>query len=146
MVLRNDKEVIFKSIWLKKFMYRLKSKSSLFYKLVRFIKYKHRYQAIYFFFEILEIIKPMLSTISKRRGKNFIEVPAILTVHEQYTQSIHWLASNITKNKEKKTPVIALCEKNRPGFWIMVHSDDFSEVSKELKNKINSIEIENNED
>ena len=25
---------------------------------------------------------------------------------------------------EGKTPVIALCEKNRPGFWIMVHSDD----------------------
>ena len=25
---------------------------------------------------------------------------------------------------EGKTPVIALCEKNRPGFWVMVHSDD----------------------
>ena len=29
---------------------------------------------------------------------------------------------------EKKTPVIALCEKNRPGFWIMVHSDDLKKI------------------
>ena len=57
-----------------------------------------------------------------------------------------WDETKVLADKEKKTPVIALCEKNRPGFWIMVHSDDFSEVSKELKNKINSIEIENNED
>jgi len=28
----------------------------------------------------------------------------------------------------------------------MVHSDDFDEVSKELENKVNSDEIENNED
>ncbi len=34
---------------------------------------------------------------------------------------------------ENKTPVIALCEKNRPGFWIMVHSSDFDKV-KEIKN------------
>ena len=25
---------------------------------------------------------------------------------------------------ESKTPVVVLCEKNRKGFWIMVHSDD----------------------
>lgn len=57
-----------------------------------------------------------------------------------------WDDTKVLADKEKKTPVIALCEKNRPGFWIMVHSDDFVEVSKELKNKINSNEIENNED
>ena len=32
---------------------------------------------------------------------------------------------------EGKTPVIALCEKNRPGFWLMVHSSDLDK----LKNK-----------
>ena len=26
--------------------------------------------------------------------------------------------------KEDKTPVVCLSEKNRPGFWIVVHSDD----------------------
>jgi len=34
---------------------------------------------------------------------------------------------------EEKTPVIALCEKNRPGFWVMVHSSDLDK----LKEKIN---------
>ena len=29
---------------------------------------------------------------------------------------------------EGKVPVIALCEKNRPGFWIMVHSDDLEKI------------------
>ena len=33
--------------------------------------------------------------------------------------------------KEGKTPVVALCEKGRAGFWIMVHSDDLDK----LKNK-----------
>jgi len=27
--------------------------------------------------------------------------------------------------KENKTPVVCLSEKNRPGFWIVIHSDDF---------------------
>ena len=29
---------------------------------------------------------------------------------------------------EGKIPVIALCEKNRPGFWIMVHSNDLKKI------------------
>ena len=32
--------------------------------------------------------------------------------------------------KEGKTPVIALCEKERPGFWIMVHSSDLEKLNK----------------
>ena len=43
-----------------------------------------------------------------------------------------WDDTKVLADKENKTPVITLCEKNRPGFWIMVHSDDFSKVSKEL--------------
>ena len=31
---------------------------------------------------------------------------------------------------EGKTPVIALCEKNRPGFWVMVHSSDLDSLKK----------------
>ena len=49
-----------------------------------------------------------------------------------------WDDTKVLADKEKKTPVIALCEKNRPGFWIMVHSDDFETVSKELSDKQNS--------
>tara|TARA_B100000678_G_scaffold83794_1_gene69591 strand:+ start:90 stop:389 length:300 start_codon:yes stop_codon:yes gene_type:complete len=32
---------------------------------------------------------------------------------------------------EDKIPVIALCEKNRPGFWIMVHSNDLVKIKKD---------------
>ena len=35
---------------------------------------------------------------------------------------------------ESKTPVIALCEKNRPGFWVMVHSSDLGKLKKINKN------------
>lgn len=35
-----------------------------------------------------------------------------------------WDETKKLADKEKKTPVVCLCEKNRPGFWIMVHSDD----------------------
>ena len=38
--------------------------------------------------------------------------------------------AKLAKN-EGKTPVIALCEKNRPGFWIMVHSDDLKKIRDE---------------
>ena len=31
---------------------------------------------------------------------------------------------------EGKIPVIALCEKNRPGFWVMVHSSDLDVLKK----------------
>ena len=34
--------------------------------------------------------------------------------------------------EEGKTPVIALCEKNRPGFWVMIHSSDLNKI-KEIK-------------
>ena len=33
--------------------------------------------------------------------------------------------------EEGKTPVIALCEKNRPGFWVMVHSSDLYKLKKD---------------
>ena len=31
---------------------------------------------------------------------------------------------------EEKTPVVVLCEKNRPAFWIMVHSDDLKQLEE----------------
>ena len=36
----------------------------------------------------------------------------------------------ILAKEEGKTPVIALCEKNRPGFWVMVHSNDLNKLKK----------------
>ena len=42
-----------------------------------------------------------------------------------------WDETNILAKKEGKTPVVALCEKERPGFWIIVHSDDLDKLIKE---------------
>ena len=41
-----------------------------------------------------------------------------------------------TKSKaslENKTPVVCLSEKGRPGFWVLVHSDNLEEVAHERK-------------
>ena len=42
-----------------------------------------------------------------------------------------WDATAKLAKDEDKIPVIALCEKNRPGFWIMVHSNDLDKIKKE---------------
>lgn len=31
-------------------------------------------------------------------------------------------------DKENKTPVLVLCTKNRPGFWLVIHNDDFLKI------------------
>lgn len=36
-----------------------------------------------------------------------------------------WDIAKEFADREDKTPVVCLSEKNRPGFWILVHSDDF---------------------
>ena len=43
--------------------------------------------------------------------------------------------------EEGKTPVIALCEKNRPGFWVMVHSSDLEKIKKYLLWQILIVQI-----
>lgn len=35
--------------------------------------------------------------------------------------------------KEKKIPVVTVSEHNRPGFWLLAHSDDLKDVAKEIK-------------
>ena len=43
--------------------------------------------------------------------------------------------TNEMAKQESKTPVIALCESGRPGFWVMVHSDDLEKVAETIKKK-----------
>ena len=38
---------------------------------------------------------------------------------------------------ENKIPVIALCQKNRKGFWIIVHEDDLDKVN-DIRKKDNN--------
>lgn len=37
--------------------------------------------------------------------------------------------------KEGKVPVVVLVEKSRPGFWVMVHSDDLKRVAEEVSSE-----------
>tara|TARA_B100001996_G_C18328904_1_gene465567 strand:- start:41 stop:361 length:321 start_codon:yes stop_codon:yes gene_type:complete len=46
-----------------------------------------------------------------------------------------WDETKLYADKENKIPVIALCEKNRPGFWVMVHSEDLETVAKKISYK-----------
>jgi hypothetical protein len=46
-------------------------------------------------------------------------------LRKKHTVVSLWDETKALADKDGKTPVIALCEKNRPGFWIMVRSEDF---------------------
>lgn len=39
-----------------------------------------------------------------------------------------WNETKQLATKENKTPVVCLSEKSRPGFWILVHSDDLTKL------------------
>ena len=39
-----------------------------------------------------------------------------------------WDETNEMAKEENKTPVITLAEKNRKGFWIMIHSSDLDKL------------------
>jgi len=39
-----------------------------------------------------------------------------------------WDDTKRLADKENKTPVVCLSERNRPGFWILVHSDDLTKL------------------
>lgn len=54
----------------------------------------------------------------------FIEVK----LRQKHSAVTLWDDTKQLADKENKTPVIALCEKGRKGFWIMVHSDDLSKL------------------
>ena len=40
-----------------------------------------------------------------------------------------WRDTAELAKQEEKIPVIALCEKNKPGFWVMCHSSDLQAVA-----------------
>lgn len=44
-----------------------------------------------------------------------------------------WRDTKELADKEDKIPVICLAEKNKKGFWVMVHSDDLLNVACEVE-------------
>lgn len=43
-----------------------------------------------------------------------------------------WRETRVAARKEKKTPVVVLCERSKPGFWVLVHSSDLQKVASEV--------------
>ena len=54
----------------------------------------------------------------------FIEIK----LRQKHSAVTLWDKTKKLADKENKTPVVCLSEKGRPGFWILVHSDDLSEL------------------
>ena len=50
---------------------------------------------------------------------------------KKHTVVTLWDETKKLADKEGKIPIVALCEKERPGFWIMVHSNDFRKITEE---------------
>ena len=45
-------------------------------------------------------------------------------LRKKHTAVTLWDETKERARSEGKTPVVCLCEKNRPGYWILVHKDD----------------------
>lgn len=54
----------------------------------------------------------------------FIEIK----LRKKHTAITLWDETKVMANKEGKIPVVCLSEKNRPGFWILTHSTDFTRI------------------
>jgi hypothetical protein len=49
-------------------------------------------------------------------------------LREKHSAVSLWDEVKALADREGKTPVVVLCEKNRPGFWVLVHSEDLSKL------------------
>ena len=49
-------------------------------------------------------------------------------LRKKHTAVSLWDETKKLATKENKVPVVCLAEKNRKGFWILVHSDDFMKL------------------
>jgi ribosomal protein S7 len=99
--LRAKKDILYNSFWFNKFESKFFFKSKIILSVIKIFKYKHRYEAVFFFFETLEIIKPILFTEKKRRGRIIYDVPFLLMPLQQYKKSISWIVQAILLRKEK---------------------------------------------
>ena len=68
----------------------------------------------------------------------FIETKA----RKKHTVISLWDETAEKAKKEGKIPVIALCEKGRPGFWVMTHSDDLVMVG-EIRYRASGCDVDN---
>ncbi len=103
---------VFWSKWLLKFINKFifTGKKYLVEKIIYlsffYIKKNLNSSAIFFFFEVLERIKPIVGlkfyTLKKRKLKRITAVPYIVSISLQYKKAIFWLVNAIKLRKEKE--------------------------------------------
>jgi len=84
--------------------------------------------------DVAEFFHGQRNPLSGRNGKHtaadvihetlFVDVK----LRKKHTVVRLWDETKVLADKEGKTPVVVLCEKNRPGFWVMIRSEDFLKI------------------
>jgi hypothetical protein len=66
-----------------------------------------------------------------------IHKEGVLHIHQVERKKIAsinlWKETKDLAIKENKTPLVALQEKNRPGFWILAHANDLHTLANEVR-------------
>ena len=73
---------------------------------------------------------PLFGRNSKHKAADVIHEKSFIEVklRKIHTPVSLWDQVNQLAEKENKVLVVCLCEKNRPGFWILVHSIDLPKL------------------
>lgn len=54
---------------------------------------------------------------------------------QQHSAVTLWDETKALADAEQKLPVVALSEKGRPGFWLVLHSDHLAQLASSLRNE-----------
>jgi ribosomal protein S7 len=103
-------EAVFTSSWLSKFINLWVKKGNNFFteKIIYnnfiYLKYKINFSGLFFFFEVLEKVKPSIDlkvyNWGRKKNKKIKAFPYFMTGHAQYKKGLGWLANAIKKRKE----------------------------------------------
>ena len=136
----NYQEGVFKSKWLSKFInyWCVEGEKSKIEKIVyySFINLKKEFNGniLWFFFEVLEQLKPWIGLRLRRTVKSKkkqVEVyPIIITINIQYRKAIYWIVKSIQLRKERNLSIKISSE---------IKNILFNEITSSLKKKKNII-------
>ncbi len=54
---------------------------------------------------------------------------------QQHSAVTLWNETKILADAEQKLPVVALSEKGRPGFWLVLHSDHLAQLASSIRHE-----------
>ena len=76
-----------------------------------------------------------LSSSDSTHGRLYLEAK----LRAKHTAVSLWDDTKIKADREGKVPVVALVEKGRPGYWILVHIDHLQVVAGEVQEPIGKL-------